>query len=82
VTALVNEFTTNRVRRCWCSTTTARELEILRLLAAGLRNPRIAAELVVTIDTVKEHVSHILGKLGAANHTEAVTRARELGLIP
>ena len=35
----------------------------------------------VTLDTVKKHVSHVLGKLGAANRTEAVTRARELGLI-
>jgi hypothetical protein len=41
-----------------------------------------AAELVVTLDTVKKHVSHLLGKLGAANRTEAVTRARLLGLIP
>ena len=61
---------------------TARELEILVLLAAGTPNPRIAAELVVSLDTVKKHVSHILGKLGAANRTEAVTRARQLGLIP
>src|SRR6266699_1686656 len=61
---------------------TARELEVLVLLAAGTPNPRIAAELVVTLDTVKKHVSHLLGKLGAANRTEAVTRARELGLIP
>jgi DNA-binding NarL/FixJ family response regulator len=61
---------------------TARELDILRLLAAGAPNPRIAAELVVRLDTVKKHVSHLLGKLGAANRTEAVTRARELGLIP
>jgi LuxR family transcriptional regulator, maltose regulon positive regulatory protein len=61
---------------------TARELEILVLLAAGMPNPRIAAELVVTVDTVKKHVSHLLGKLGAANRTEAVTRARQLGLIP
>ena len=61
---------------------TARELEILVLLAAGMPNPRIAAELVVTADTVKKHVSHLLGKLGAANRTEAVTRARQLGLIP
>ena len=59
-----------------------RELEILVLLAAGMPNPRIAAELVVTLDTVKKHVSHLLGKLGAANRTEAVTRARQLGLIP
>jgi LuxR family transcriptional regulator, maltose regulon positive regulatory protein len=61
---------------------TAREREILALLAAGTPNPRIAEELVVTLDTVKKHVSHLLGKLGAANRTEAVTRARQLGLIP
>jgi LuxR family transcriptional regulator, maltose regulon positive regulatory protein len=61
---------------------TARELEVLALLAAGAPNPRIAAELVITLDTVKKHVSHLLGKLGAANRTEAVTRARQLGLIP
>ena len=61
---------------------TARELEVLVLLAAGSPNPRIAGELVVTLDTVKKHVSHLLGKLGAANRTEAVTRARQLGLIP
>jgi DNA-binding CsgD family transcriptional regulator len=61
---------------------TAREPEVLALLAAGMPNPRIAAELVVTLDPVKKHVSHLLGKLGAANRTEAVTRARQLGLIP
>jgi LuxR family maltose regulon positive regulatory protein len=37
---------------------------------------------VITLDTVKKHVTHILGKLGAANRTAAVARARELGLIP
>jgi LuxR family maltose regulon positive regulatory protein len=37
---------------------------------------------VVTLDTVKKHVSHVLGKLGAANRTAAVARGRELGLIP
>jgi LuxR family maltose regulon positive regulatory protein len=61
---------------------TGRELEVLALMAAGTPNPRIAAELVVTLDTVKKHVSHLLGKLGAANRTEAVTRARQLGLLP
>ncbi len=61
---------------------TTREREILVLLAAGTPNPRIAEELVVSLDTVKKHVSHLLGKLGAANRTEAVTRARQLGLIP
>jgi len=61
---------------------TARELEVLALLAAGAPNPRIAEQLVVSLDTVKKHVSHLLGKLGAANRTEAVTRARQLRLIP
>jgi LuxR family maltose regulon positive regulatory protein len=61
---------------------TARELEILRLVAAGTPNQRIAEQLVVTVDTVKKHVTHLLGKLGAANRTEAAARARQLGLIP
>jgi LuxR family maltose regulon positive regulatory protein len=60
---------------------TDRETAVLRLIAAGKSNQRIAHELVVTLDTVKKHVSHVLGKLGAANRTEAVTRARQLGLI-
>ena len=61
---------------------TDRELEVLRLLAAGRSNQRIAHDLVVALDTVKKHVTHILGKLGAANRTEATDRARQLGLIP
>jgi len=61
---------------------TDRETAVLRLIAAGKSNQRIAHELVVTLDTVKKHVSHVLGKLGAANRTEAVTRARERGVIP
>jgi LuxR family maltose regulon positive regulatory protein len=61
---------------------TDREMEVLRLLAAGRSNQRIAHELVVALDTVKKHVTHLLGKLGAANRTEAVARARQLGLIP
>ena len=59
-----------------------RELEVLGLLASGKSNQQIADELVVVPDTVKKHVGHILGKLGAANRTQAVTRARQLGLIP
>jgi LuxR family maltose regulon positive regulatory protein len=59
----------------------ARELEVLRLLAAGKPNPAIAEELVITLDTVKRHVTHILDKLGVANRVQAVTRARELGLL-
>jgi ATP/maltotriose-dependent transcriptional regulator MalT len=40
------------------------------------------AALFVTLDTVKKHVSHVLGQLGDATRTEAVTRARQLSLIP
>jgi len=58
-----------------------RELEVLGLLAAGKPNQAIAEELVVTVETVKSHVGHILDKLGAANRTQAVARARELGLL-
>ncbi|MGH3301658.1 MAG: LuxR C-terminal-related transcriptional regulator, partial [Streptosporangiaceae bacterium] len=61
---------------------TDRELEVLRLLAAGMSNQRIAHDLVVALDTVKKHVTHVLSKLGAANRTEAVARARQLSLIP
>ena len=61
---------------------TSRELEVLEMLAAGASNQAIASQLVVALDTVKKHVSHVLSKLGAANRTEAVARARQLGLIP
>jgi LuxR family transcriptional regulator, maltose regulon positive regulatory protein len=61
---------------------TGRELQVLAMLAEGTPNQAIAKELFVTVFTVKKHVSHILAKLGAANRTEAVARARELGLIP
>jgi LuxR family transcriptional regulator, maltose regulon positive regulatory protein len=60
----------------------ARELEVLRLLAAGAPNRVIAKELVVTLDTVKRHISHLFSKLEVANRTQAVARARELGLLP
>jgi LuxR family maltose regulon positive regulatory protein len=54
---------------------------VLQLLAAGKSNLAIAEELVITLDTVKRHVTHILDKLGATNRTQAVARARELGLL-
>jgi LuxR family transcriptional regulator, maltose regulon positive regulatory protein len=60
----------------------ARELEVLRLLAAGAPNRAIAKQLVVTLDTVKRHVSNLFSKLEVANRTQAVARARELGLLP
>ena len=58
-----------------------RELEVLRLLFGGKRNREIASALDITEGTVKLHVSSILGKLGAADRTEAVTVALQRGLI-
>ena len=59
----------------------AREQEVLALLAAGLSNQEIAARLVIAPNTAKRHVKNILGKLDAANRTQAVARAREAGLL-
>jgi LuxR family maltose regulon positive regulatory protein len=58
-----------------------RELEVLRGIAAGLSNREIAAELVITVGTVKWHVNNIFGKLQVRRRTEAVARARELELL-
>jgi LuxR family maltose regulon positive regulatory protein len=60
---------------------TAREGEVLELLAAGLTNPEIAEQLVISAQTVKKHAGNIYGKLGVHTRTEAVTRARELSLL-
>jgi LuxR family maltose regulon positive regulatory protein len=58
-----------------------RELEVLRLMAQGVSNHEIAEQLVITVGTVKSHINHILVKLDAHNRTEAVARARGLGLL-
>jgi DNA-binding NarL/FixJ family response regulator len=60
---------------------TPRESRVLQLLAQGLQNKEIAAELVITERTVKFYVSSILSKLGAGNRTEAVTIAVQRGLV-
>jgi DNA-binding CsgD family transcriptional regulator len=61
---------------------TARELEILALVARGLSNREIAASLFVSENTVKTHCSRAFDKLGAARRTQAVQRGKELGLLP
>jgi LuxR family maltose regulon positive regulatory protein len=58
-----------------------RELQVLRLVAAGKSNPEIAAELVLAVGTVKAHNSNIYGKLGVRSRTQAVARAREFKLL-
>jgi LuxR family maltose regulon positive regulatory protein len=60
---------------------TEREIEVLRLLAAGLTNREIAKQLVVSPETVKKHIANIYGKLGTGNRTETVARARQLDLL-
>jgi DNA-binding CsgD family transcriptional regulator len=64
------------------SSLSEREVEVLRLLAAGLSNQEIADQLVVALSTVKTHVNNIYGKLEARNRTEAANRGRQLGLLP
>ena len=61
---------------------TARELEILSLIARGLSNREIATQLFVSENTVKTHCSRAFDKLGAARRTQAVQRGKELGLLP
>ena len=58
-----------------------RELELLTLVAAGRSNQEIARQLYITVGTVKRHTANIFNKLDARNHTEAVAKARALGLL-
>ncbi|NTU82959.1 MAG: LuxR family transcriptional regulator [Chloroflexales bacterium] len=59
----------------------ARELDVLRLMADGQSNTEIADHLVIAVSTVKSHINSIFGKLGVATRTQAIARARRLGLI-
>jgi DNA-binding CsgD family transcriptional regulator len=59
----------------------SREVQVLRLVAAGKSNPQIADELVISLNTVQRHVSNIPAKTGLANRTEAAGYARDQGLL-
>ena len=59
---------------------TAREIEVLQLLESGLLNRQIADQLVISVGTVKRHTANIYGKLGVETRTQAIVRARGLGL--
>jgi DNA-binding NarL/FixJ family response regulator len=58
-----------------------REVELLRLIASGCNNKEIAESLFITEGTVKNHITHILGKLSVRDRTQAALKAKELGLI-
>ena len=58
-----------------------REVEVLQLVAQGLSNAEISARLVISLSTVKGHTANIYSKLGVNNRTQAVSRARQLGLL-
>jgi DNA-binding NarL/FixJ family response regulator len=58
----------------------SREIDVLRLLAAGRSNQQIADELVISLNTVRRHVSNIFDKAGVANRVEAAAYARDHGL--
>lgn len=69
------------VQRAQAPTLTGRELDVLRLVADGNSNPKIAELLHLGSDTVKTHLQHAFEKLGVSDRTRAVTRAMELGLL-
>ena len=60
---------------------TPREVEVLRLIAAGAGNAAIAEQLFISVHTVKRHVAHLFAKLAVDSRTQAAARARELGLV-
>ncbi|MEJ2488100.1 MAG: response regulator transcription factor, partial [Anaerolineales bacterium] len=59
-----------------------REIEVLQLISEGLSNAIIASRLFLSLGTVKTHARNIYAKLGVHNRTEAVARARVLGILP
>jgi two-component system, NarL family, response regulator LiaR len=79
--ASLNPFTLNTANQQAVGIT-ARELEILTLVARGFSNREIATQLFVSENTVKTHCARAFEKLGAARRTQAVQRCKELGLLP
>ncbi|AKU15154.1 response regulator transcription factor [Luteipulveratus mongoliensis] len=82
VRRLVASATPASAARPGLPTLSEREGDVLRLLARGFSNAEIGAELFVTVETVKTHVTSILGKLGVRDRVQAVIRAYESGFVP
>jgi DNA-binding NarL/FixJ family response regulator len=78
---LIERFTGEAAAPSGLGELTARELEVLRLVARGLSNAEIAAELVISEHTTKTHVASLLSKLGLRNRVQAVVLAYESGLV-
>ena len=72
---------TGPARQKYPADLTARELEILQLIAEGLSNPSIAETLTISVGTVKAHTASIYNKLGVNNRVQALSRARELHIL-
>jgi LuxR family maltose regulon positive regulatory protein len=66
----------------WVEPLSERETEVLQLISEGLTNQEIASRFFLSPHTVKVHTRNIYGKLGAHNRTQAVARARALGILP
>ena len=65
----------------WIAPLSERDIQVLQLIAEGLTNREIASRLYLALNTVKAHTGNIYGKLGVHNRTQAVARARALGLL-
>jgi DNA-binding NarL/FixJ family response regulator len=83
---LISQFTRQRPQpdappTAVLATLTPRETQVLRLVAEGLSNHEISAQLIVTEETIKTHVSRVLSKLGLRDRTQAVVTAYESGLV-